>query len=89
MKFKVLNQPFIYENCPIVIRQVGEQFEYITCIDNQIYSSYIVARKDFIQRLLLRPYTKDQLHKITNYMLAMAQATINTVKGINPEAQTN
>lgn len=82
MKFKVLNQPFIYENCPIVIRQIGEQFEYITCIDNQIYSSYIVARKSFVQRLLLQSYTTEQLKNITNYMIAMAQATINTVKGI-------
>ena len=82
MKFKVLNQPFIYENCPIVIRQIGEQFEYITCIDNQIYSSYIVARKSFVQRLLLQSYTTEQLKNMTNYMIARAQATINTVKGI-------
>lgn len=80
MIFKVLQKPFEYETCPIVIRQAGQTFEYITCIENQIYSSHIVARKTLLQRVLCRPYTKDQLHKITNYVLAMAQTTIDTVK---------
>jgi len=85
MSFKVLQKPFEYEDCPIVIRQSGENFEYITCINNQIYSSFIVARKSLKQRLFGLSYTAEQLNKITNYVLAMAQATINTVKGIQPK----
>ena len=85
MDFKVLQKPFEYENCPIVIRQAGQSFEYITCIDNQIYSSFIIARKSLFKRLFGLSYTHEELHKITNYMIAMAQATINTVKGIQPK----
>lgn len=87
MTFKV-SQSFEYEGCPVVIRYFDQNFEYLTCINNQIYSSYIVARKSFFQRILGLPYSKDQIHKITNYMLAMAQATINTVKGIAPPEGT-
>lgn len=79
MNYNVLQKPMEYQNCPIVIRQFGETFEYITCIENKIYSSYIVARKSFIQRIFFKPYTKDQIHKITNYVIAMAQTTIDTV----------
>lgn len=87
MTFKVLQKPFEYQKCPIVLRQIGEKFEYITCINNQIYSSFIVARKTVLQRLILGGYTKEQLHKITNYVLAMAQTTIDTVLGTKPEVQ--
>lgn len=76
-----------YEGCPIVIRQAGETFEYITCINNEIYSSFVVARKKFAQRLFFKPYNPKQLNDITNYMIAMAQATIDTVLGIKKEAK--
>ena len=70
-----------YEGCPIVIRQSGECFEYITVINDEIYSSFIVARKTFLQRLFFKPYTAKQLNSITNYVIAMAQTTIETVLG--------
>lgn len=74
----------IYEGCPVVIRQVGrDTFEYITCINNEIYSSSIVSRKNLGQRIFFRPYTAKQLSNITNYMIAMASATIDHVKGID------
>lgn len=83
MNFRVLQKPFEYEKCPIVLRQAGQTFEYITCINNQLYSAYIVARKPIIARIFGLPYTKSELHKITNYVLAMAQATIDSVLGIH------
>lgn len=82
MIMKVLKKPLEYKNCPIVIRQAGDTFEFITCINNQIYSSRIEARISLINRLLLRSYSKEQLHKVTNYMIAMAQTTIDSV--LNP-----
>ena len=87
MLFKVLQKPIEYQNCPIVIRQNGECFEYITCINNQIYSSYVEARKSLIQRLFLQDYTKKEITNITNYIIAMAQTTIDSVLGIQPEVK--
>jgi len=82
MTFKVLNKEIIYQGCPVVIRQAEEHFEYITCIDNQIYSSSIIARKSIMQRLLGQDYTDKQVQDITNYVIKLAEATIDTVLGI-------
>lgn len=79
IKFNVLQKQIEYKNCPIVIRQVGEAFEYITCINNLIYSSYIIARKPLLTRLFGRPYNPKQLEKITNYIINMAYTTIDSV----------
>lgn len=81
-KPKVLNKKIEYQGCPIVIRLLGDQFEYITCVNNEIYSSYVVARKPLLTRLFGRSYSIKQLDKITNYMIAMAQTTIDSVLGV-------
>lgn len=81
MKYQVLQKPLEYKNCPIVIRQIGENFEFITCINNQIYSSYVNARQNFLRRVFFMDYEKETKNKITNYMIAMAQTTIDSVLG--------
>lgn len=87
MNNKVLGKQFVYEGCPVVIRQNGETFEYITTINNEIYSSFIVARKSFIKRIFFRPYGELEINRITNYVIAMAQTTIDTVLGIHKEKE--
>lgn len=79
MIFKVLQKSLDYKGCPIVIRQSGANFEYITCINNEIYSSFVVATRSLMQKLTLRDYTSKQMSNITNYMIAMAQTTIDSV----------
>ena len=79
IKFKVLQKQIEYKNCPIVIRQVGEAFEYITCINNLLYSSYVIARKPLLARLFGRSYSQKQLEKFTNYVINMAYTTIDSV----------
>jgi hypothetical protein len=81
MKYQVLQKPLEYKNCPIVIRRFGENFEYITCINNQIYSSYITARQNFLRKIFGLGYTAENKNKITNYVIAMAQTTIDSVNG--------
>lgn len=80
MIYKVLKSQLIYNNCPIVVRQAGEMFEYITCVDFEIYSSNIIAKKTLLQKVFLRDYSKKQIQDITNMMIAMAQTTIDTVQ---------
>lgn len=79
IKFKVLEKQITYKECPVVIRQVGEAFEYITCINNLLYSSYVIAKKPLLARLFGRPYSPKQLEKITNYVINMAYTTIDSV----------
>lgn len=79
MKIKVLNNQVLYRDCPIAIRNIGENFEYITCINNLIYSSFVVARKSFLRRILFLDYSKKQISGITKYVTSMAETTIDTV----------
>lgn len=89
IKPKVLNKKIEYKNCPVVIRLLGDQFEYLTCVNNEIYSSYVVARKPLLSRLFGRSYSLKQLDKITNYMIAMAQTTIDSVlSDVQPAVST-
>jgi hypothetical protein len=91
MKFKVLKKELDYKGCPIIVRQSGEAFEYITCIFNEIYSSHVIAKKSLLRKLFFRPYSLKQLSSITNYMLAMAQSTIDSVLGdqVKPKKHGN
>lgn len=79
MILKVLQKQMEYKGCPVVIRQGGETFEYITCVNNEIYSSYIIAKKSLLRKVFFMNYSKKQMHKITNYMIGMAQTTIETI----------
>lgn len=79
MNYSVLAKPVAYEDCPIYVRNIGESWEYLTVIRNEIYTASIVARKSAIQRMLSMPYSPKEISDITQYMIAMAQATIDTV----------
>jgi hypothetical protein len=86
--FRVLQKQIDYKGCPIIIRLVGnETFEYITCINGEIYSANIVAKKKLSQRILMKGYTTKQLSDITNYVIAMAQTTIETILNGKKEPQ--
>lgn len=89
MKFQTLAKQIFHKDCPIAIRRIGENFEYITCINNEIYSSYVTAKKSPLQKILFLPYTEKQLRNITNYIISMAQTTIDTVLSPEPKAKHN
>lgn len=78
----VLQKKIDYENCPIYVRRNGELWEYLTVINGEIYSAHIVAKKSFFQRVFWQDYNAKQMSDITQYVLAMAQSTIDTVKGV-------
>ena len=80
MIVQVLQKQFEYKGCPIVVRRIGENFEYITCINNLIYSSFIKARINIFTKLMGKGYTDKQIKNITNYVVTLAQSTIDTVK---------
>lgn len=83
MIIQVLQKQFEYEGCPIVIRRIGENFEYITCINNLIYSSFVKARLSIFSKMLGLSYTDKQIKNITNYVISLAQSTIDEVKKQN------
>lgn len=83
MIIQVLQKQFEYDGCPIVIRRIGENFEYITCINNLIYSSFVKARLSIFSKMFGTGYTDKQIKSITNYVISLAQSTIDTVKAEN------
>lgn len=83
---KVLQGQKEYRGCPIAIRQIEDRFEFITCIEGLIYSSYIIARKGLLKKLFFLDYSKNEIQGITNYIMNMATTTIDTVlDGEKPE----
>lgn len=82
MNNSVLQKKIMYEGCPIYIRNVNEDWEYLTIINNELYTASIVATRSAIQKLTGKTYSQKEISDITNYMIAMAQATIDTVKRI-------
>jgi len=79
MTIKVLKSQKEYKGCPIAIRQIEDRFEFITCIEGLIYSSFIVARKGLLKRLFRLDYSKKELQGITNYVMDLATTTIDSV----------
>jgi len=87
MNYTVLQKPIDYQGCPIYVRNTGENWEYLTVIGGEIYTASIVATKTAMQRLLGRAYTSKQVSDITQYMIAMAQTTIDSVLGTKHEPE--
>lgn len=79
MKNSVLKKQIEYKGCMIYVRNNGEIWEYFAIINGELYTAFIIARKKPLQRILGKPYTAKQVSDITQYMLAMAQTTIETV----------
>jgi hypothetical protein len=72
-------------DCPVYIRHFidageGDTFEYLTVINKEIYAFPITMRKSFWKRIFRLPYSADELKKITEYIIAAAYTTIETVK---------
>lgn len=77
----VLQKKIAYRDCPIYIRRRGEEWEYLTVINNEIYSSSIVARLNAFSKLRGKDYSEKEVSDITQYMIAMAQTTIDHILG--------
>lgn len=73
----VLQKKIDYKGCPIYVRNKNELWEYFCIIDNELYTAHIIAKKKFFQN----KYTTKQINDITNYMIAMAQTTIEMKLG--------
>lgn len=75
-----------YMDCPVYVRHFieakgGDEFEYLTVIENEIYSFPVRMRKSFFKRIFRLPYSAEELKKITEYIISAAYSTIETVKG--------
>lgn len=68
-----------YRDCKIYVRNFGQTFEYLAIINNEIYSSNVVATKNPLQKLLGQDYTPKQLANCVSYILKIAETTIDIV----------
>ena len=70
-----------HKGCPVYIRRIGwKVWEYLTVIENQIYTSHYIFYPRWYKTLFKNPYSKVETHGILGMLSAAAQATIETVK---------
>lgn len=74
-----------YRNCSIYIRNFKNHFEYLTLIDNQLYTSHITVIPHWITRIICfvtdekLPYSQQQLKAILIQVQRLAETTIDFV----------
>ena len=75
--------------CPIYIRRFNvKSFEYLTVINNEIYTMNIDMKPNFIRRILYPLglvkdiYSKENLTDIVGYFQTAAKTTIETILNI-------
>ncbi|EKE25621.1 MAG: hypothetical protein ACD_5C00095G0005 [uncultured bacterium] len=79
-----LHKKTSHVGCPIYIRRIDNTFEYLTVIKNEIYSQTVQFKPTWTGRLMFlvgawkTKYSKKQLQSSIFYMIAMAEATIET-----------
>jgi hypothetical protein len=84
MKTKIF-QVEKYQNCPIYFRNLNKHFEYLTVINNEIYTAHLEIRPTALNKILfllkLQPdrYSDQQYQRILKILRRMAQSTIETI----------
>lgn len=78
--------PENYRNCPIYYRQMNTHFEYLTVIDNQLYTAHNTLTPKFYRRVaawlgwIKDAYSEKEYQDILKFLRALAETTINTIK---------
>jgi hypothetical protein len=78
-----------YRDCPIYFRNFKNHFEYLTIINNELYTAHVCVRPHWLTKLFYRldittgvdkvPYSQSQLKNILSTVNKMAQTTIDFV----------
>ena len=74
-----------YKECKIYYRNIGTHWEYLTCINNEVYTSHIEVRPTLFNRVLfflrIEPnrYSTQQKTNIIKYLKRFAQTTIDYI----------
>jgi hypothetical protein len=80
MKIRTLKKSE-YRGCPIYIRNLGNIFEYLAIVRNEVYSANIIVIRRPLQRIFGKDYTPKQLADAVSYTLKMSEATIDLILG--------
>ncbi len=81
--------------CPIYIRRINTTFEYLTVIRGEIYSQLVIFKPTLTGRLMhavgawKTPYIKKHLQSSIFYLIAMAEATIETILDVDETGKKN
>ena len=74
-----------YRGCPIYFRNFYDNFEYLTIIKNQLYTTHLRVFPDWHRSLahtfgfLRSPYSEKQLKDILTQLRKMGETTIDTI----------
>lgn len=82
-------KPDKYRDCPIYYRNFEKHFEYLTIINNELYTAQINVKPHWITKLFYlldistkvdkMPYSRQQLTNILKTLRKMAETTIDFV----------
>ena len=74
-----------YRDCPVYYRNLHNHFEYLTIIENQIYTAHISVRPAVISLLLYKlgiapaRYSNQQVANVLKLLKRMSETTIDTI----------
>lgn len=77
--FKILTYSKMYEGYKIIVRVIGEIWDYFVVINGEIYNAtnvYYIPEKD---RIAGKYYIKESFELYLNTMMSMAMATVDTI----------
>lgn len=69
-----------YRDCKMYVRNIGNIFEYLVIADGELYTMHIVVTKTLFQTISGADYTQKQMLDTTNYLLRLAQTTIDFIR---------
>ena len=83
-------KPEEYKNCKIYYRNNGTHWEYLTVINNEIYTAETTVNPTFINRLLFlfgiekTLYSTQQQQNIMRFLRRLAETTVDYI--LNPKS---
>lgn len=77
--FKILTYAKMYEGYKIIVRVIGEIWDYFVVINGEIYNATNVYYIPEADRLAGKYYTKESFQVYLDTMMSMAMTTVDTI----------
>jgi hypothetical protein len=68
-----------YKGCRAYLRNFGATFEYLVFFKGELYTSHIVIKKSFLQKIFFIDYKEQQLSEASALLMKLAETTIDLV----------
>lgn len=78
-----------YKDCPIIVRKIGDMFEYLLIYDNDIYSDFVIYKGVWWRRLFPdgHRFTSQEIENLAKILVSGACDTIDKLTGHEAESK--